>query len=224
MNNETPVEAVIFDMDGLLIDSETLAMECLATAGVELGFDMPMRLCRMMIGVPADRCREIVLRTFGAEFPVTEYFELHESHLRHVVESGRLRTKPGATALLDSLDRQAIPKAIVTSSSKARVDHCLRMVGIDDRFDLVVSREDVRYGKPHPESYCRAVDSLGGEREKTLAMEDSPAGLQAACAAGIRCILIPDLIEPDDNSRRIAHRIFQDLFEAAAYITAANKS
>ncbi|MCU1645785.1 MAG: family phosphatase [Nocardia sp.] len=218
----TAVRAVVFDMDGLLIDSERLAMESLISAGAELGYDMPMEFCRSMIGVPADRCRELAANAYGPGFPLAEYFELHEVHLRQLVDAGQLTTKPGATALLDELERQGIPKAIATSSSRARADHHLELAGLTDRFDAVITRQDVVNGKPDPEPYLKAVATLGYELDDTLALEDSTNGLRAAHAAGLRCILVPDLVRPTDESRRLAHRLYPDLHHVVDYVVAAN--
>ncbi|MFI9508122.1 HAD family hydrolase [Nocardia sp. NPDC052566] len=223
MSAETPVRAVVFDMDGLLIDSERLAMESLVSAGAELGYDMPIEFCRSMIGVPADRCRELAAAAYGPDFPLERYFVVHEVHLRVLVDSGRLTTKPGAAELLDYLEFQGIPKAIATSSSRDRADHHLRLVGLADRFDAVITRQDVTNGKPDPEPYLTAMAALGGEVETTLALEDSTNGLRAAHAAGLRCLLIPDLVQPTDESRHMAHRLYPDLLHAVDYIAAANE-
>ncbi|PXX58689.1 HAD superfamily hydrolase (TIGR01509 family) [Nocardia tenerifensis] len=222
MNAESPVRAVVFDMDGLLIDSESLAMESLVSAGAELGYEMPIDFCRSMIGVPADRCRTLAAAAYGRGFPLDEYFDLHDEHLRRLVDGGRLATKPGAVALLDALDAQGVPKAIATSSSRERADHHLELAGLAGRFDAVVTRQDVTKGKPDPEPYLKAMAALGGEAETTLALEDSTNGLRAACAAGLRCILVPDLVQPTEESRRLAHRLYPDLHRVIEYLAAAN--
>ncbi|MFG1796009.1 HAD family hydrolase [Nocardia sp. NPDC049149] len=222
MTAVSPVRAVVFDMDGLLIDSESLAMESLVSAGAELGYEMPLEFCRTMIGVPADRCRTLAAAAYGRGFPLEEYFDLHEVHLRQLVDGGRLTTKPGAIELLDALEAGGVPKAIATSSSRDRADHHLQLAGIADRFDVVVTRQDVSKGKPNPEPYLKAMGALGGDVETTLALEDSTNGLRAAVAAGLRCILIPDLVQPTEESRRLAHRLYPDLHQVIEYIDMAN--
>ncbi|QIS11808.1 HAD family hydrolase [Nocardia arthritidis] len=223
MTDVRPVRAVVFDMDGLLIDSEILAMESLVSAGAELGYEMPTEFCRSMIGVPADRCRQLAVESYGADFPLEAYFDLHEVHLRELVDGGRLTTKAGAIELLDELERQGIPKGIATSSSRVRADHHLELVGLAGRFDVVVTRQDVTNGKPHPEPYLTALSALGGEVETALALEDSTNGLRAAHAAGLRCLLIPDLVRPTPESLAKAHRVLPDLYRAIDYIATANQ-
>ncbi|WP_280267363.1 HAD family hydrolase [Nocardia wallacei] len=222
MSTERPVRAVVFDMDGLLLDSERLAIESLISSGEQLGYDLPLEFCRGMIGQPADRCRELAVAAYGSGFPVDDFFATHEATLSRFVDDGRLTVKPGVAELLDELDSQAIPRAIATSSGRERTDHHLRVAGIAGRFDTVVTRQDVRRGKPYPEPYLTAVAALGAEPEHTLALEDSPNGLRAAHAAGLRCLLIPDLVAPTAETRALAHRVYPDLYQAIAYITTAN--
>ncbi|KZM71725.1 HAD family hydrolase [Nocardia terpenica] len=217
-----PVAAVVFDMDGLLLDSERLALESLASAGTALGYDLTLEFRRSMIGMPADRCRELAVESFGAEFPLEDFFALHETHLSELVAGGRLVTKTGVAELLDWLESNAIPKAIATSSGRARTEHHLRAAGIADRFDAIVTRQDVERGKPHPEPYLTAMAALGADPEYTLALEDSPNGLRAAHAAGLRCLLIPDLVSPTPETRGLAHRVLPDLHAAIEYIAAVN--
>ncbi|MBF6327019.1 HAD family hydrolase [Nocardia transvalensis] len=222
MTADKPVQAVVFDMDGLLLDSERLAIESLTIAGAELGYDMPLEFCRSLIGMPADRCRELAAEAFGERFPLDDYFARHDTTLTRLVDDGRLETKPGVTELLDELDRQSIPRAIATSSGRDRTVHHLEVAGIGGRFDAIVTRTDVTRGKPHPEPYLTAVAALGADPDHTIAVEDSPNGLRAAHAAGLRCLLVPDLVAPTTETRALAHRVFPDLHQVITYITSAN--
>jgi len=223
MSNATPphpqpIDGVIFDMDGLLLDSESLAMDALVSAGAALGVDMPMSFCRGMIGVPADGCRTMVRETYGADFPIDDFFRLQEEHLRDFVDAGRLLLKNGVEPLLDYLDAHKIPRAIATSSSRYRTDHHLKLVGLFDRFDAIVTRDDVSRGKPDPEPYLTAAKKIGIDPRLCLALEDSHSGARAAHAAGIRVIVIPDMLEPNDEIRGKALEIMHDLHAALEYI------
>lgn len=106
---EKPVRAVVFDMDGLLLDSERLAVESLALSGGELGYELSEQFCHSLIGMPADTCRELAVAAFGPDFPLDEFFRRHETVIARLVDDGRLTTKPGVTDLLDELDRRAVP-------------------------------------------------------------------------------------------------------------------
>ncbi|MFJ4652771.1 HAD family hydrolase [Nocardia sp. NPDC088792] len=219
---ETPVRAVVFDMDGLLLDSERLAVESLALSGAELGYELPEEFRHSLIGMPADRCRELAVAAFGPDFPLDEFYTRHEATIARLVDAGRLTTKPGVTELLDDLDRRGIPHAIATSSGRDRTRHHLSAAGLLDRFDVIVTRQDVRHGKPHPEPYRTATAALGAAPKYTLACEDSPNGLRAAHAANLRCLLIPDLVPATPETTRLAHRVLPDLHHVRDYLTTAN--
>ncbi|WP_025733139.1 HAD family hydrolase [Carnimonas nigrificans] len=218
MSDNTTVNAVIFDMDGLLLDSETLAMDALVISGRELGYDMPDDFCQAMIGMPADRCREMVVETYGAEFPLEAFFEGQEKALHRLVEEGALTTKKGVEKLLDLLDQHQIPRAIATSSSRYRTDRHLEKAGLDGRFNAIISRDDVSQGKPHAEPYLTAAKALGVAPAHCLALEDSYNGIRAAHAAGIRVMMVPDLLPPTDEMRELAFNIVDNLEEVAEWL------
>lgn len=200
------IDAVIFDMDGLILDTETLAMDALVSAGAELGYDMPRAFCHLMIGAPADRCRELVVERYGPDFPLERYFDLQEVHLRRLVDAGRMQLKRGVVELLDYLDAHGIRRAIATSSSRARTDHHLGLMGIAQRFEHIVTRDDVTRGKPNPDPFLTAAKKLGIAPAHCLVLEDSFNGIRAAHAAEMRVIMVPDLLDPTDDIRSLAHR------------------
>lgn len=214
-----PVRGVIFDMDGLLLDSEILAMDALVDAGKDIGYDVPMSFCRQMIGVPADGCRKLVKEAYGVDFPIDEFFSRQEVVLRDYVDNGRLVLKEGVIPLLDLLDELKLPRAIATSSSRYRTDHHLELVGLNTRFNATVTRDDVSVGKPNPEPYLTAAKKIGVAPEYCLALEDSHSGAKAAHAAGIRVFVVPDLMEPTDEIRQKALAVVKDLHAVCTYLT-----
>ncbi|NVN01279.1 MULTISPECIES: HAD family hydrolase [Asaia] len=212
------VRGVIFDMDGLLLDSETLAMEALICAGRDLGYDLTLAFCKRMIGVPEDGCAALLRDAFGNAFPSEQFFALQAEHLRRFISDGRLAVKPGVVALLDLLDARHIPRAIATSSGRDRTEDQLRRVALIDRFDAIVSRDDVTRGKPAPDPYLVAASRIGVAPELCLALEDSTNGAHAALAAGMRVIVVPDMIEPTEEIREKALAIVSDLSIAQDYL------
>ena len=211
-------EAVIFDMDGLLLDSEMLSMEALMLAGRDLGHDLPDAFCRSLIGSPLDRCRVMIGDRYGPDFPLDRYVALHAARLAELVAAGRLALKRGVPELLDALDRLRLRRAIATSSDRARTMHHLEVVGIAARFDAIVTRDDVGRGKPHPEPFLTAAARLGVAPAACLALEDSHNGVRAAHAAGMRVIMVPDLLAPDDDMREKAYRIEASLHDVERFL------
>ncbi|MBU2654313.1 HAD family hydrolase [Acidomonas methanolica] len=214
----TPIRGVVFDMDGLLLDSETLAMDALEEAARDLGHDMPLSFCRRMIGVPADGCRKLVREEYGADFPMERFFQLQEEHLRRYVDTGRLVLKEGVEPLLELLDELQLPRAIATSSSRYRADHHLKLAGLDGRFDAVVTRDDVTRGKPDPEPYLKAAERIGVAPEDGLALEDSHSGALAAYAAGFRVVVVPDLLPPSEDVREKAFAVVESLLHVRDWL------
>lgn len=215
---KAPVEAVIFDMDGLLLDTESLAMDALVSAGTELGYDMPRTFCHLMIGAPADRCRALVIETYGENFPLTRYFETQERHLRSLVDAGKMQLKTGVIELLATLDAQGIKRAIATSSSRTRTDHHLGLVGIAEQFSYIVTRDDVTRGKPNPDPFLKAAQLLGVAPEACLALEDSYNGVRAAHAAGMRVIMVPDLLQATEEMRTKTAHVVQSLHDVISLL------
>jgi HAD superfamily hydrolase (TIGR01509 family) len=205
------VDALVFDMDGLLLDTESLALRALQLAGAEVGLEMSDSLCRSMIGVAADRSRLLFVECHGEAAPAESLFAAAARHLEAQIDAGLLRLKPGVTQLLDAAEHARLPRAVATSSSRAKAVHHLRAAGIVDRFDAIVTRDDVTHGKPHPDLFLHAARALATPPGRCLALEDSYNGVRAAHAAGMPVIMIPDLLPPTDEMRALCCAILPDL-------------
>lgn len=219
-----PFDAVVFDMDGLLLDSESIALLGMQDAALEQGIDMPAELRRQMIGMPADSCRKLVADRYGSAVDIERLFASATRHLEGYVQSGALRVKPGVRALLDALDRLRLPRAIATSSGRRRAQHHLEIVGLFDRMDTVVTRDDVARGKPHPDLYLEAARRLGLAPSRCLAFEDSYNGVHAAAAAGMPVIMVPDLLTPTAEMYATALSVLGSLEEVLPCFSARHAS
>ncbi|MDB5545490.1 MAG: HAD-superfamily hydrolase, subfamily variant 3 [Hyphomicrobiales bacterium] len=189
-------KAVIFDMDGLLVDTERLAMRALAETAQELGIDAPDMFCKRMIGVPVDGCLLLLRDRFGPNFDADSFLQQGSARMETFIRKGMLRSKPGVTELLDFLDASKLPRAIATSSSRSKAETHLLAAGIRQRFDIVVTRDDVERGKPYPDLFLKAASRLGANARKCLVLEDSYNGVRAAHAAGAMVVMVPDLLPP----------------------------
>jgi HAD superfamily hydrolase (TIGR01509 family) len=210
------VDAIVFDMDGLLLDTEVLARRAWQLAGAELGFDMPEALSHAMIGVAVDSCRVLLLEHHGKAVPLDEMFAAAARHLEAQIDAGELRVKAGVPEILERAERLGLPKAVATSSARAKAFHHLRGAGLDHRFDAIVTRDDVSRGKPNPDLYLRAAQALGVAPARCLALEDSYNGVRAAHAAGMTVVMVPDLLPPTEEMRRLCRAIVADLHAVAA--------
>jgi HAD superfamily hydrolase (TIGR01509 family) len=214
-------EAVVFDMDGLLFDTETLYQEAALLAATEGGHDISSGIILRLVGLPWQRAREMLLEHFGGDFPVIEF---EAAWLRHfwVIAEARLALKPGAIELLDTLDALALPRAIATSSAHRTVQHHLAMHGLVDRFHAVIGHGDYASGKPAPDPYLNAAERLGVAPEACLALEDSHNGVRSASAAGMMTVMVPDLLPPTDEIRALCMVIAADLHEVRRLILDSN--
>ncbi|MDB5867841.1 MAG: HAD-superfamily hydrolase, subfamily variant 3 [Polaromonas sp.] len=212
------VDAVVFDMDGLLLDTETLARRAILLAGQELGLGLTQEFCALLIGVAADGNRRLLLEHYGETAPADALFKAAAHHLEALVDGGALQLKPGVIELLSQLDKAGLPYAVATSSARKKALHHLQRAGIAEHFSAIVTRDDVAHGKPHPDLFLRAAQAVQTPPGRCLALEDSYNGVRAAHAAGMPVIMIPDLLAPTEEMRQKCFCILQDLHAVTAML------
>ena len=167
--------AVVFDMDGLLFDTEMLYQEAILLAAAEGGHKVEGDIFNRTIGVPWAQSCTLLVSHFGEAFPVDAFQEAWVRHFWVIAET-RLELKPGALELLDTLDEMRLPRAIATSSSPRTVERHLTAHSLSGRFDAIVGHGDYNNGKPAPDPFLKAAQRLGIEPELCLALEDSHMG------------------------------------------------
>lgn len=202
--------AVVFDMDGLLLDTEALWQEALLSAAAEAGREIPDEVFNKSIGVRRSQCSSLFASHFGKDFLFDDF---HADWRRHfwMIAEGRRALKPGVGELLDLLDQLRLPRAIATSSSRPTVERHLTAYGLMDRFDQIVARGDCENGKPAPDPFLKAAERLGVQPRLCLALEDSHIGVRSASAAGMMTLMVPDLLEPTDEVRALCVLVARDL-------------
>lgn len=189
--------AVVFDLDGTLIDSEALVKEAHFAACAELGVTMTDAQFLSLVGLHREANDIQLKRYYGDDFPLEHFIGLTRAHVGDRVAP----LKTGAVELMDTLDARALPFGLATSSRRPWVEKHFAAHRLNERFRAVVTRQDVVEGKPHPEPYLHASDLLGFAPGDVLALEDSYAGVSSAHAAGCMTVMIPDLLPPNDDTR-----------------------
>ncbi|WP_296103686.1 HAD family phosphatase [uncultured Agrobacterium sp.] len=214
-------KAVIFDMDGLLIDSETLYRDSFLAASQEGGHDLPVELYQRVCGSPWDVISGTIIAEHGADFPMAAF---RDAWLRHLAISmaGGVALKPGVVAMLDLLDDLKLPRAIATSSRHESVNRHLGPYNLLARFDHIVAREDYEEPKPAPMPYLTAAKRLGVAPEDCIALEDSYHGVQSASSAGTMAVMVPDVAPATEIVRKKCVAISADLSDVAALLLAAS--
>ncbi|AKC86444.1 HAD family hydrolase [Pseudoxanthomonas suwonensis] len=211
-------DAVIFDMDGLMLDSERAINACMARAALELGHDLPETLWLQMIGGGDGLCRRLLAERIGDAATVV-LLERVETMYDAVADAG-IDHRPGVVDLLELLVARRIPRAVATSTRRPLAMRKLAAAGLLRYFDAVCTSSDVARPKPAPDVYLLAAATLGVAPSLCLVLEDSPTGVRAALAAGMTPVQVPDMLEPDDDVRALRHRIVDSLAAAQRLLEA----
>ncbi|MCR5826018.1 MAG: HAD family phosphatase, partial [Oscillospiraceae bacterium] len=205
----TAMQGAIFDMDGLLIDSETIWQEEWHAMAAERGITLPESFAAEICGTGGARTREILRRAYRTDEPEPI---LRECSARvNAREAQGVPLMRGVHTILDGLRAQGYRIAVASSSPMHMIEHNLRLNGIEDRFDALVSGRTVAHGKPAPDVFLLAAERLGLPPEVCWVFEDSLNGVEAGWRARCRTVMIPDKVPPTEEARRRCWGIFPDL-------------
>lgn len=205
-------DAVIFDMDGLMIDSERVSVACWTQAAHELALPLADDFWLRFVGLGDRDCERLLLQHIDAGQVPALFARCHDLYEARTQEGLPLR--PGILDLLQLLHDHGIARAVATSTRQPRASRKLAAAGLLPFFEVVVTSSDVAHPKPAPDIYLLAAQKLGKDPARCLALEDSPAGIRAAVGAGMTAIQVPDLVHPDDDLRALGHRIVDSLADA----------
>lgn len=217
------VKAVVFDMDGLLVDSEVVYCEALTAQSAAMGYDLPLDVLKQMIGHAWVNSAKVVADHFGPGFD-TDLLRTGSVERFYDLAQAEIALKTGVLEILDHLDRAGLPRAIATSSRRTDVEHHLTAHGLMDRFDAVLAQGDYPRPKPDPDPYLKAAEALGVDPADCLALEDSHNGVRAAAAAGMMTIMVPDMLDATAEMHDLCVRIAADLHEVRALLEAQSAS
>ena len=190
--------AVLFDMDGTLIDSEHLWLEAEHLVMKALGGTWSEADQRECLGGPLERVIDYMLAKVTTTMSSDEAMELLLSSMEHLLRTTALQWRPGARALVDQTLRLGIPTALVTASWRRLIDAVESAIDLDlgrRAFTVTIGGDEVEHTKPHPEPYQEAARRLGVAPQECLALEDSPTGTASALAAGCKVVAIPHIAE-----------------------------
>lgn len=214
-----PVKAVVFDMDGLLVDTEQVVFAAMRHAAAAFGGEMPFSTFQRMVGLTHAMSDPILVEHFGAGFDLEAFSAAVSAYFRAEQAAG-IALKAGVVEILDQLDAMGLPRAIATSSSWYAVEQSLGPHGLLGRFDAFITRDVQEQSKPHPEPYLKAAAALGVDPADGLALEDSHNGVRSAAAAGMMTVMIPDMLDPTEEMATLTVRIAADLHEVRELLAA----
>ncbi len=207
----TPILGVLFDMDGIILDTEKLYTRFWQEAGLALGYPMTREHALGMRSLNRSAGEARLKSYFG---PDTDYHAVRNKRMELMdafTDQHGVEAKPGIHRLLDFLDSRGIPRAITTSSPRERVERHLGPLGLLNRFDAIVTGYEVARGKPEPDIYLRGAEVLGIPPENCLALEDSPAGILSAYRAGCITVMVPDQDPMEPEMEPLLHTLADSL-------------
>ncbi len=208
-------KAVVFDMDGVIFDSEKLYRKHWMISGKEYGIpEEEMRgLCDLIAGATKDRNEKLMKTRYGEDFDYETFRTLTMNRMDEEVAKNGLELKPGVLELFQFLKANGYKIGLATSTYKERAEENLRRAGILEVFDRIVYGGVVPHGKPAPDIYLKACSDLGVAPADAIGIEDSINGVKSCAAAGLCTIMVVDLVMPNDEVRELASHIFDSLYD-----------
>jgi len=206
--------AAIFDMDGLMLDTERLTIPLWDEAGQKFGYRITYDIVLRMVGISHEKARAVLFAEFGNDFPYEKIHDEFRLLCKREYAKG-IPHKKGLDFLLDRLCAINMPLGVATSTRKETAMETLEKAGILNKFAAITCGDEVVNGKPAPDIFLLAAKKLGQDPCACVGFEDSPAGLQALHAAGIRSVYIKDIIEVPPEILATVWRTYADLSEAA---------
>lgn len=214
------IKALVFDMDGLLLDSERIVKRSWNDAGDEVGVPKVGEQIYHTLGMNRRARNEYFQKVFGENFPLDEFNERTSVCFYRIVEEEGLPVKAGAKELLKYAKEHGYKIAVATSSSRQYARKVLTDAGIYSYFDGGVFGDMVEHAKPDPEIYQKACESIHVRPEDAIALEDAPAGVRSAYAAGLKVIVIPDLVQPSKEILELTYQKFDTLNDVISLLEA----
>jgi len=207
--------AVIFDMDGLMINTEEPFLRLWPEIGKKFGYSISRDSVLRMVGINAESARAVMMQEYGEDFPYEKMRDDLRSLYKKEFKDG-VPHKKGLVYLLDRLYAANIPLGVATSTRRATALENLDKAGVLERFTAITGGDEVKNGKPAPDIFLLAAEKLGQPPASCVGLEDSTAGLMGLYAAGIKSIFIKDIVEPPQEVLASVWRRCNDLSEAAS--------
>ncbi|WP_443842587.1 HAD family hydrolase [Faecalibacillus intestinalis] len=212
------IKAIIFDMDGLMIDSERVTFECYQERLKDMNLTMDEEFYKTLLGKPIKGIYQRFYDVYGNDFPIENVIQDVHQLMAERFETEGVPVKKGLVELLHYLKDNNYKTIVATSSNRDRVDKILAQAKITEFFDDSICGDEVTKGKPNPEVFLKSCQKLGVNVDEAIVLEDSEAGIQASYDANIKVICIPDMKYPEKQYEEKTFKILKDLTEVTAYL------
>ena len=205
------IEAVLFDLDGLMFDTERMYQKAWLQAGRQMGAPMEPEIVDRLRGRNREGCARVCREAFGEDFDFDAMRTACRALMARWIEEDGLPVKPGLYELLAELERRGIPAVLATSTTRDSAWSHLQRAKVDRYFLGAVCGDEVSHSKPDPEVFLKAAALAGKDPARCMVLEDSPAGVRAGAAAGCFTVMVPDLTAPDEELKKLADEILPGL-------------
>lgn len=209
---------IIFDMDGVIFDTENLILNCWCFLAERYDIPQIEDTFRRAIGVSSEGTKKIVREVYGEDFPCEMFWKEWKQLFDQKIEKQGMPVKQGARELLSFLKINGFRVGLASSTRYESVVDELTQAGLIDFFEILVGGDMVERGKPEPDIYLCACEKMGIDPKETFAIEDSWNGVRSAAGAGLRVLHVPDLLEPNEEMERLSYAIFDDLIDVRNYL------
>ncbi|OOM75658.1 phosphorylated carbohydrates phosphatase [Clostridium puniceum] len=212
------VEAVLFDMDGVIFDTERVYLEIWTSVFEKYGYEITKKAYISVMGTGRKNVIKTFLELYGEELPITPMYKEKDEKLLHTIEMGQVPMKPGVKEVLIFLKERGYRVGLATSAKRERAIKQLQMFNIEDLFDTIVCGDEIEKGKPDPEIFLKAAGKLSIKAENCIVVEDSLAGIKAAYNAGMISFHVEDLKKADEEILKICNKSFKNMIEIKEYL------
>lgn len=213
------IKAVLFDMDGVIFDTERVYLEGWKKVFKNYGYEMTKEVYVSVMGTGRKNVSKTFQNIYGTDLPILQMYEEKDKELFKAIEEGQVTLKEGVKEILMFLKEKGYKTALATSAKRERTMKQLKMGGIEELFDAIVSGDEVEKSKPDPGIFLTAAKKLLVSPENCIVVEDSPAGIKAAYNAKMMGLHVEDLKEADEEILQHCHEKFKNLLEIKEYIS-----
>ena len=212
-------KAVIFDMDGVIFDTEKVYLDIWTEVFEKYGYKITKELYVNVMGTGRKNVIKTFLENFGDDLPIEKMYEEKDNQLFYIIENQGIPLKEGVKELFSMLKEKNYKIALATSAKRERVEKQIKDKWLKESFDAIVCGDDVEKGKPSPDIFLKAAKEIDVEPENCFVVEDSPAGIKAAFSGGMKGIHVEDLKAADEDILKYCEKNFENLQEIKEYLS-----
>lgn len=207
------IKGLIFDMDGLILDTETISNKLLIDIFSKYDINLNEEIISKTIGLEKKKAIKVFEEYLGDNIPIKDIINLHKKIVNDYLEKNGVPVKLGLIELLNYLDEEKIKKVVATSSYRKVAENVLIRANVYNRFDDIICGDEIKESKPSPDIFLKALEKLNLPADEVIVLEDSRMGILAAHRAKIKSIMIPDILPADEETKKLYFKECKSLLD-----------